>query len=120
VPRLRAARFAVIPLALCAMLVLAVSSAAAVKYPTTVSVSFKFPAFHGTLKSPKASCKAGRTVRLYKVKSGPDKLLKQGTSDAKGRWSTLIGKPVPAGSYYVKATHKGNCKAGKSGVIPVA
>ena len=116
---LRAARIALLLSALAALLPAAPASAA-VRYPTTVVVSFKFPAFHGTLKSPKAACKSGRKVQLYKERPGADKLLKKATSNAKGKWSTPIGKPVPSGSYYVKVTYRGKCKAGKSGVVPVA
>jgi hypothetical protein len=110
----------VLVIALLAVASLGSTAAGATRYPTTVVVSFKLPAFHGTLKSPKAGCKAGRTVRLYKEKAGADKLLKQGTSNSKGRWSTLVAKPVRSGSYYVKVTYRGKCKAAKSGVIPVA
>jgi hypothetical protein len=93
-------------------------AAAAKRAGTTVVISLKVPAFHGTLGSTKA-CKSGRTVRLYKVKGGPDKLLKRGTSNKKGKWSTPIGKKVPPGSYYVKAVARGNCKAGKSKTLTI-
>ena len=94
------------------------SATAAKRAGTTVVVSLKVPAFHGTLGSTKA-CKSGRTVRLFKVKGGPDKLLKSGTSNKKGKWSTPIGKRIPPGSYYVKAVARGNCKAGKSKTLVI-
>ena len=105
---------AVLTIALFAAALAAGPAAAAQRAATAVVVSLKIPAFHGTLGSSKAACKANRTVRLYKVKGGPDKLLKTGTSNAKGKWSTPIGKRIPPGSYYVKAVARGTCKAGKS------
>jgi hypothetical protein len=95
------------------------SAGAATKYKTTVVVSLKVPAFNGTLQSPKAACKSSRTVRLYKVKSGPDKLLKTGTSNAKGKWSTPIGRKIPSGSYYAKVVASGNCKSDKSKTLVI-
>lgn len=111
---------AVLVVALLAIASLQSTAAGATRYRTTVVVSFKLPAFHGTLKSPKASCAKRRTVKLYKVRPGPDRVLKRGTSNSKGRWTTPIGNPVPSGSYYVRASYRGNCRAAKSSVVPVA
>jgi hypothetical protein len=119
-PVIRTVVPAVLVVAFLAVASLGSTAAGAARYSTTVVVSFKLPAFHGTLKSSKAACEKNRTVKLYKVKPGPDRMLKRGASNARGRWTTPIGNPVPSGSYYVKATHRGNCKAAKSGVIPVA
>jgi hypothetical protein len=105
---------AVFVIALVAAAAVASSAAGAAGYATTVVVSLKTPAFHGSLGSPKAACKSSRSVRLYRVRSGPDKVVKSGTSNAKGRWSTPIGKKIPSGTYYAKAVARGNCKAGKS------
>jgi hypothetical protein len=90
-------------------------------YSTQVIVSLRTPAFHGTLKSGRSACATGRTVKLYRVKSGPDKLLGTDRSDATAKWSIPIGKKrLIAGSYYAKAPAKGRCKPGKSTVLPVA
>lgn len=102
--------------------ILVVLCAAALALPATaaaagtkVTVSLKLPAFHGKLSSSNAGCVANRTVRLFKVRSGPDKLLKSGRSNANGAWSTVIArKSVPSGTYYAKATARGSCKAGTS------
>lgn len=118
-PLRRRAFIAVLTVAMLAAALAAMQATAAKRAGTTVVVSLKVPAFHGTLGSSKAACKAGRTVRLYKVKRGPDKLLKTGTSNAKGKWSTPIGKSIPGGSYYVKAVARGNCKAGKSKTLAI-
>ncbi len=114
----RSAFFAALMIALLTVAAIALPAPAAQRAGTSVVVSLKIPAFHGTLGSTKA-CKSGRTVRLYKVKSGPDKLLKTGTSNAKGKWSTPIGKRIPPGSYYVKAVARGSCKAGKSKTLVI-
>ena len=118
-PLRRRAFVAVLMLVLLSAALGAGQATAAKRAGTTVVVSLKTPAFHGTLGSSKAACKANRTVRLYKVKGGPDKLLKTGTSNKKGKWSTPIGKSIPGGSYYVKAVARGSCKAGKSKTLVI-
>ena len=119
-PVRRHAFFAVLVVALLTVAVAAGPAAAAKRAGTSVVVSLKLPAFHGTLGSTKA-CKSGRTVRLYKVKGGPDRLLKTATSNGKGKWTTKVGngKTIPPGSYYVKAVARGTCKAGKSKTLTI-
>lgn len=95
------------------------TSAAGASYSTKVIVSLKFPAFHGTLKSSKDACATGRMVKLFRQKSGPDKLLGTDRSNAKTKWSIPIGKRLTSGSYYAKASSKGNCKAAKSKVLSI-
>jgi hypothetical protein len=95
------------------------ASAAGASYSTKVIVSLKFPAFHGTLKSGKNACATGRKVKLFRERSGPDKLLGTDKSNAKTRWSIPIGKRLTSGSYYAKAPTKGNCKAAKSKVLSI-
>ena len=95
------------------------ASAAGASYPTKVIVSLKFPAFHGTLKSGKGACATGRKVKLFRQRSGPDKLLGTDRSNAKTRWSIPLGKRLTSGSYYAKAPTKGNCKSGKSQVLTI-
>ncbi len=87
---------------------------------TTIVVSLKTPAFHGTLKSAKSACATDRTVKLYRVTPGPDKLLGTDRSDAKTKWSIPLGKKLVAGSYYAKAPAKGSCRPAKSKVLPIA
>lgn len=118
-PLRRRAFVAVLTIALLAVALTAGQAGAAPRAGTTVVVSLKTPAFHGTLNSSKAGCKSGRTVRLFKVKGGPDTLLRSGTSNRKGKWSTPIGKRIPPGSYYVKAVARGNCRAGKSKTLVI-
>lgn len=86
---------------------------------TTIVVSLKNPAFHGTLKSSKSACATGRTVKLFREKSGPDTLLGTDKSNAKTKWSIPIGKRLTSGSYYAKAPAKGSCKPAKSKVLSI-
>jgi hypothetical protein len=101
------------------VLIPAASGSAATRYGTKVIVSLKFPAFHGKLKSAQGACTGNRTVKLYRVRSGPDKLLGTDSSADGGAWAIPIGKRLISGSYYAKATTRGNCGAGKSKVLPV-
>jgi hypothetical protein len=94
------------------------ASAVGASYSTKVIVSLKTPAFHGKLKSSRSACATNRTVKLFRKKSGPDKLLGTDKSNAKAKWSIPLGKLTP-GSYYAKAPAKGSCKAAKSKVLTI-
>jgi hypothetical protein len=111
-------RSALLVVALAAAL-LPAASAAGSSYSTQIIVSLKVPAFHGTLKSSKSACATGRTVKLFREKSGPDKLLGTDKSNAKTKWSIPIGKRLTSGSYYAKAPAKGKCTSAKSKVLSI-
>lgn len=97
------------------------ASAAGASHSTTIVVSLKLPAFHGTLKSKTRSCVTGRTVKLFRAKPGPDELLGTDHSNAKAEWLIPVSKKrLTSGSYYAKAPAKGSCRAAKSNVIPLA
>ncbi len=113
------ARLFALLVAALATALLSTALAAGASNSTTIVVSLKNPAFHGTLKSGKSACSTGRTVKLYREKSGPDKLLGTDKSDAKTKWSIPIGKGLISGSYYAKAPAKGNCKPAKSKVLSI-
>jgi hypothetical protein len=113
-----ARRSALLAVALSAAL-LPTASIADASSSTKVIVSLKTPAFHGKLKSDKGACATGRTVKLYREKSGPDTLLGTDRSNAKAKWSIPIGKRLTSGSYYAKAPAKGSCKSGKSRVLSI-
>ena len=115
-----ARRFALLVAALAVALLLPVVSAAGAGNSARIVVSLKTPAFHGTLKSGKSACAKNRTVKLYRKKRGPDKLLGRDKSDAKAKWSIPLGKKLIPGSYYAKAPAKGSCKPAKSKVLPIA
>ncbi len=111
----RRALFVLAIAALAALLPVASASAATTK----VVISLKFPAFHGTLQSSKHACVKHRTVKLYRVKPGPDKVLKTDTSEDNGSWSTPVGKKLSSGGYYAKAVARGSCQAAKSKVLSI-
>jgi hypothetical protein len=114
-----ARRSALLVVALASALLLPAISAAAASNSTTIVVSLKTPAFHGTLKSSKSACSTGRTVKLYREKSGPDKLLGTDKSNAKTKWSIPLGRRLTPGAYYAKAPAKGSCRAAKSKVLTI-
>lgn len=114
----RSALLAVLVAALAGALLPAVSAAGS-SYSTKVIVSLKFPAFHGKLKSGKSACATSRTVKLFREKSGPDKLLGTDKSNAKAKWAIPIGKRLTSGAYYAKAPAKGKCKPAKSNVLTI-
>jgi len=114
----RSALLAVLIVALAGALFPA-ASVAGLGYSTKFIVSLKFPAFHGTLKSGKGICVKDRRVKLFREKSGPDKLLGTDKSNAKAEWSIPIGKRLTSGSYYAKAPAKGKCNPAKSKVLSI-
>jgi len=114
-----AARLLVLLLAVLAVALLPPALATGARNSTTIIVSLKTPAFHGTLKSNKSVCATNRTVKLFREKSGPDRLLGTDKSNAKTKWSIPIGKRLISGSYYAKAPAKGSCKPAKSKVLSI-
>lgn len=90
---------------------------AAAAYSTKVIVSLKTPAFHGKLKSSSSACATNRTVKLFRKRSGPDKLLGTDKSNANAKWSIPI--KLKPGSYYAKAPAKGSCRSAKSKVLTI-
>lgn len=114
-----AARLSALLVVALAVALLPAALAAGSSNSATIVVSLKNPAFHGTLKSGKSACSTGRTVKLFREKSGPDKLLGTDKSNAKTKWSIPIGKRLISGSYYAKAPAKGSCKPAKSEVLSI-
>jgi hypothetical protein len=87
-------------------------SVAGASYSTKVIVSLKTPAFHGKLKSNSSACATNRTVKLFRRKPGPDRLLGTDTSNGKAKWSIPIA--LRPGTYYAKAPATGSCRPAKS------
>jgi hypothetical protein len=114
-----AARLFVLLVTALVVVLLPATLAAGASSSTKIVVSLKVPAFHGTLQSSKSACATGRTVKLYREKAGPDKLLGTDTSNAKTKWSIPLGKRLTSGSYYAKAPAKGSCKPAKSKVLSI-
>jgi len=109
-------RCLLIVVSIVALLLPAATASAATS--TKLVISLKLPAFNGTVQSSKAACKKNRTVKLYKEKAGPDRLLGTDKSNKKGKWS--IPAKLSSGNYYAKAPKRGSCSAAKSNVLPVA
>jgi hypothetical protein len=114
-----AARLSALLVVAVATALLPAAPAAGSGFSTKIVVSLKVPAFHGTLQSGKTACATNRTVKLYREKSGPDKLLGTDKSNAGSKWSIPLGKKLTPGSYYVKAPAKGKCSAAKSKVLSI-
>lgn len=113
-----------LPLVLVASLVLAAPAAAGRAYETTLSMSSKFPAFHGRLSSPYTYCEQNRRLKLYRERPmAPDKLLGTDVSDSDGSWAIPIGNRLIGGSYYATVSARTNavvgvtCRAAKSRVL---
>jgi hypothetical protein len=112
-------------LALIAVLVLTAPASAGMSYKTTISISEKFPAFHGKLHSSYAYCTQNRKVKVYREKNGPDKLLASGVSESDGTWEAAIGDKLTSGTYYSSVAAKYSaevgvtCQAAKSKLVTV-
>jgi hypothetical protein len=106
-------------IALAAMSALPSPALAAGKKPTTVIVSLKFPAFHGTLSSPRKACLGGRKVKMYRQANGKKKLLGRDTSEDSGKWKIPVGKNLKSGSYYAIVTANAKCKGDKSQILNI-
>jgi hypothetical protein len=104
---------------LCASALLVFPATGAAAFKTKVVVSLKFPAFHGKLVSKRGSCLGNRQVKMFRERSGKKVLLGSDKSNAKGKWAIPVGKNLKSGSYYATVSKRGNCKGGKSGVLPI-
>jgi hypothetical protein len=112
----------------CALAV-APAAVAVVSHPSTVTIHYGPVAkaftnqFYGRVKSPKAACVPGRSVRVFHVQPGPDSPqgMPPAETNAKGRWE--IGNDIAHGRYYVKVKPSliGNqvCKRSRSDIIHV-
>jgi hypothetical protein len=111
--------------AIASILVLAAPATAGMSYKTTISMSEKFPAFHGKLHSSYAYCTQNRKVKVYREKNGPDKLLGSDVSESDGSWEADVSNKLTSGAYYSSVAAKYsaeigvNCRAAKSKPITV-
>jgi len=69
-------------------------------FESKIRLKDSFPAFHGKVKSDSSQCIFDRKIRLFKVKSGEDKVLGKTRTDAEGRWEILM--EPKSGVYYAK------------------
>jgi hypothetical protein len=105
---------------LAALTVLAVApiAGAAKPHATTVVVSEKFPAFHGTVRSDDDSCVAGRKVTVTRKLNGKTTRLGSALTDSAGKWKV----PVPnltSGEFFATVAAKGECQGVRSQPVVV-
>ena len=83
-----------------------VSSAHLVRFGGSLTVTFQpvSNVFKGRVSSSKPRCETGRTVAVFRVRSGPDERVAMDRTDSEGRWK-LTYNPR-AGNYYAKAFRK--------------
>jgi hypothetical protein len=81
-------------------------------FATRVSISEKYPAFHGRLSSKSAFCGSERPVYLYRVRPGKDQLLERRRSERDGTWQVSIGERLTSGAYYAEARAYGSASLG--------
>jgi hypothetical protein len=106
-------------IALAAILALPALGMGAGKNSTKIVVSLKFPAFHGTLVSPRKACLGSRKVKMYRQRNGTKKLLGRDTSEDNGKWAIPVGKNLTSGSYFATVVKRGKCKSAKSQVLNI-
>ena len=60
--------------------------------------------FFGYVYSGRPACEGGRTVRLFRVRRGADRLIATDTTSSGGRWA--IGRPNARGRFYVRVSRR--------------
>lgn len=84
--------------------------------PTRVTISSKFPAFNGSVRSEVGVCRKWRRVQLLKRSSGGDpKPLGRDRSDSSGNWAVRLDNVKP-GAYYARAKRQVKERNGSSTV----
>ena len=83
-----------------------------VKINSKVTLSDNAPAFHGRVKSNNSGCEEQRKVKLFKHRSGADKLLGKDKSNSHGKWK--IETELKPGTYYAEVIRR---KEGTAGTI---
>jgi hypothetical protein len=103
---------------------LCASATARLTFDSKIKVYNSFPAFHGKVNSNDGSfCLEDRRVKMYKQRSGPDKLLGKDRTNPHGRW-TVHDEPG-SGSYYAKVKELSSaslgvtCRRDKSNVVVI-
>jgi hypothetical protein len=81
-------------------------------YRGLLSIKYKSGDFKGKLKAVTGSCERGRTIRVYKKRSGPDRLIGEDITDDRGRCK--VDKSGANGKFYSKSTDRGNCENDRS------
>lgn len=95
-------------LATLALLAVAPLAGAASKHPTTLFVSEKYPAFHGSISSEAEHCLGGRLVVVKRQLSGKLKTVGVTYTNAAGKWKVKVN--LTSGEYWVTVpSHLADC-----------
>src|SRR5215213_9674157 len=79
---------------------------------TSVTISSKFPAFSGSVRSKAAICRKKRRVQLLKRTSGGDaKVLGRDRSNSSGGWAIPLDNVKP-GAHFARAKRQGKQRNG--------
>jgi hypothetical protein len=70
----------------------------------TIRYNTSGDAFRGQVFSGRASCRANRTVRLYKVRPGPDRFIGRDRTNQLGVWR--IPRDNPHGRFYARVLRR--------------
>ena len=107
--------------ALSALCVVAASATAGGKAPTTVHFTNLYPTgpdssrYEGSIESPKRACENDRKIKVFKQRSGADKLIGSTRSQPRGQlgyeWVLEVSERLKEGTYYAKAPATDRCKA---------
>jgi hypothetical protein len=97
-----------------------------VRYDSSIRIGDGPPAFHGKVNSEKHACVVHRKVRVYKERTGPDRLLGRGKTNHRGHWKIIVD-PIGSGAYYARVLRREEgaagtvfvCKRAKSDVVVV-
>jgi hypothetical protein len=97
-----------------------------VKIDSKVTISNNAPAFHGRVKSSNSACEQQRKVKLFKKRSGADKLLGKDKTNNHGKWEIVV-QPLKSGAYYAKVVRREEgtagtifvCRGDRSRTIPI-
>ncbi len=101
-----------------AVLVAAPAAGAAKPHATTVFVSEKFPAFHGTVRSDDDSCVVGRKVTVTRKLSGKTTRLGSDLTDSAGKWMVRV-ENLTSGEFWATVAAKGECQSVRSQPVVV-
>ncbi len=110
--------FAALAISALALAGLAGTASAAAKAPTKVLIQAESGGFHGTVKSPRLTCRSERLVVVYKQlgskqRPGTDQRVAMDTTEENGEWD--LGNPgLHTGRYYARAIATPECRAANS------
>src|SRR4051794_26193248 len=76
-------------------------------YRGLLSIRYRSGDFTGRVESVKHSCESHRTVKVLKVKDGPDRVIGSDETNTRGRYR--VHHAGAHGRFYAKAPPKANC-----------